>query len=168
VAEILFDAHLSELKQNFPETPGSIMLRADVLREGLRFTRDRAEIGKRAMPSQAFLSREDVPDAEFQGVFLTVPNQLVLGDDTRINNELDRNSPYTVQRDIEELRGGSRSRRSGLTRRPIVIWKPTSSYCATRSFRSSAFSPRLEGRSRRMRSSHPPISSCTWAGSARG
>jgi hypothetical protein len=102
LAEILLDSHLSELKQRFPETPESIILKADVLREGLRFTSDLAEIGKWAMPSQAFLSREDVPDAEFQGVALAVPNQLVLGDDTRINTELDRNSPYTVQRDGEE------------------------------------------------------------------
>ena len=101
MAEILLDAHLSELKQRFPETPDSIIVKADVLREGLRFTRDLAEIGKWALPSQAFLSREDVPDAQFQGVVLSVPNQLVLDDDTRINTELDRNSPYTIHSEGE-------------------------------------------------------------------
>jgi hypothetical protein len=50
---------------------------------------------------QAFLSREDVPDGEFQGGGLAIPNQLVLADDTSIKTELDRSSPYTIQRDGE-------------------------------------------------------------------
>jgi hypothetical protein len=70
-----------------------------VLRDGLRFTSELAEIGAWAIPSQAFLSREDVPDGEFAGSALPVPNQMVLDDDTRINTELDRGSPYTVRAD---------------------------------------------------------------------
>lgn len=102
LAEIAFDAQLSELKWRFPETPDTLILKADVLREGLRFNRELAEIGEWAMPSQAFLSREDVPDEEFQGRAVPVPNQMILEDDTRINTELDRNSPYSIQADGEE------------------------------------------------------------------
>ncbi len=96
------DAHLRKQKQNFPETPDSIILKADVLREGVRYTKDLGEAGQWAMPSGAFLSREDVPESEESGGHvLSVPNQMILGDDTRINTELDRNSPYTVRKEPE-------------------------------------------------------------------
>lgn len=100
----LSNPHLNERKQQFPETPDSIILKADVLREGVRYTADLAEAGKWAMPSSAFLSREDVPEGEESSVgSLCVPNQLVLADDTRINTELDRGSPYTIR---EQPEGG--------------------------------------------------------------
>lgn len=95
------DAHLLELKQQFPETPDSIILKADVLREGVRYTDELGEIGKWAIPSGAFLSREDVPEAESLDFVLCVPNQMILEDDTRINMELDRASPYTIRKEGE-------------------------------------------------------------------
>jgi hypothetical protein len=72
-----------------------------VLRQGLRFTPELGEIGAWALPSQAFLSREDVPEGEPGGSVLSVPNQMILEDDTRINTELDRSSPYAVRSDGE-------------------------------------------------------------------
>lgn len=96
------DPHLQEQKQKFPETPDSIILKADVLREGVRYTRDLGEAGQWAMPSGAFLSREDVPHGEEPSDYvLCVPNQMILGDDTRINMELDRSSPYTIRKEAE-------------------------------------------------------------------
>ncbi len=96
-----FDSHLKELKQRFPETPDSIILKADVLREGLRFTSALTEVSKWAIPTNAFLSREDIPDEESASETLAAPNQLVLPDDTRVNFELDKVSPYTVQEEGE-------------------------------------------------------------------
>lgn len=96
------DTHLSELQEQFPETPGSIILKADVLREGVRYTEELGEIGKWAIPSGAFLSREDVPEAESLDFVLCVPAQIILEDDTRINVELDRASPYTVRKEGED------------------------------------------------------------------
>ncbi|GAB4336382.1 MAG: hypothetical protein Kow0099_09350 [Candidatus Abyssubacteria bacterium] len=102
MSSINFDSHLAALKDRFAETPDSIILKADVLREGLRYTRELSEIAQWAIPSGAFLSREDVPEGEESAEYvLGVPNQIILGDDTRINTELDRNSPYTVRKDGE-------------------------------------------------------------------
>lgn len=94
------DPHLSRLQDEFPDTPPSIVLKADVLRAGVRFTPELAEAGAWAIPSSAFLSREDVPDGGPGGGMVSVPSQLLLEDGTRINAELDRASPY-------EVRGGS-------------------------------------------------------------
>jgi hypothetical protein len=102
VAAIEFDAHLEDLKQRFPETPDGIILKADVLRDGLRFSRELGEAGAWAISSSAFLGREDVVDQELGGSVQSVPNQLILEDDTRINVELDRSSPYAVQADGNE------------------------------------------------------------------
>jgi hypothetical protein len=96
----LSDPHLQEQKQNFPETPDSIILKADVLREGIRYTKDLGDAGQWAMPSGAFLSREDVPETEISGDYtLSIPNQLVLDNDLRINIELDKDSPYTIRKE---------------------------------------------------------------------
>lgn len=94
------DVHLLKLKEQFPETPDSIILKADVLREGVCYTKELGEIGTWALPSSAFLSREDMPDGAGDYA-LCVPNQMILEDDTRINVELDRNSSYTVREDGE-------------------------------------------------------------------
>ena len=97
---ILSNPYLQEQKQNFPETPDSIILKADVLREGVRYTKDLGEAGQWAMPSSAFLSREDVPENEQPSDFvLSVPNQMILENDMRVNIELDRESPYTVRKE---------------------------------------------------------------------
>ncbi len=96
------DSHLDALKEQYPETPDSIILKTDVLREGLRYTKELGEIGKWAIQSSAFLSREDIPDDEESTDYvLCVPNQMMLRDDTRINTELDRNSPYTIRKEGE-------------------------------------------------------------------
>ena len=93
------DPHLSELKNSFPETPDSIILKADVLREGLRYTKELSEIGQWAIPGSAFLSRETTPaeEAPDDGT-IAIPNQMVLADDTRINTELDHSSPYMIRK----------------------------------------------------------------------
>jgi hypothetical protein len=101
MSNIILDLHLMELKEHYPETPESIILKADVLREGVRYTEELGEIGKWAIPSGAFLSREDVPEAESLDFVLRVPNLMILDDDTRINMELDRASPYTVRKEGE-------------------------------------------------------------------
>jgi len=96
----LSDPHLQEQKQKFSETPDSIILKADVLREGIRYTRDLGKAAQWAIPSSAFLSREDVPESELSGDYLlSVPNQLVLDNDLRINVELDKDSPYTIRKE---------------------------------------------------------------------
>lgn len=101
MGDIFLDSRLLELKEEFSETPDSIILKTDVLREGLLFTKELGESVKWAIPSSAFLSREDVPEGELSGATLSIPNQMVLADDTRINIELDRNSPYTVRKEGE-------------------------------------------------------------------
>ncbi|MEE8307137.1 MAG: radical SAM protein [Gammaproteobacteria bacterium] len=97
------DPRLSDLKQRYPETPDSIILKADMLREGIRYTEALAEIGQWAIPSGTFLSREDIPGKEPGGksIFL-LPNQMILADDTRINTELDRSSPYTIRKEGDD------------------------------------------------------------------
>lgn len=97
------DPRLSDLKQHYPETPDSIILKADMLREGIRYTKALAEIGQWTIPSGTFLSREDIPKGEAtgNGVFL-LPNLMILADDTRINTELDKNSPYTVSKEGDD------------------------------------------------------------------
>lgn len=98
----LSNSRLQKQKQDFPETPDSIILKADVLREGVRYTQDLGEAGQWAMPSGAFLSREDIPESEQSSSFvLSVPNQMVLENDMRINLELDRASPYTVRKEAD-------------------------------------------------------------------
>lgn len=101
MVEIAFDEHLQSLKQRFPETPDAIVLKSDVLRDGICFTEDLAEIGKWAIPSGAFLSREDAPNRAIRGTPVSVPSLLILDDDTRINTELDHTSPYSVRPDGE-------------------------------------------------------------------
>lgn len=98
MTKVNFDLHLQKLKDRFPETPDSIILKADVLREGVRFTATLAEVATWAIPTNTFLTREDIPEDEACGA-LAAPNQITLPDDTRINLELDRNSPYSVQRE---------------------------------------------------------------------
>jgi hypothetical protein len=102
MAHTFTDTHLLGLKEQFPETPESIILKADVLREGVRYTEDLGEIGKWAIPSGAFLSREDVSETESLDFTLCVPNQMILEDDTRINVELDHTSSYTVRKEGED------------------------------------------------------------------
>jgi hypothetical protein len=97
-----FDSHLQKVKDRFPETPDSIILKSDVLREGIRFTADLAEVAAWAIPTNTFLSREDIPDVEAASEVLAAPNQICLPDDTRINLELDKSSPYTVRKQGEK------------------------------------------------------------------
>ncbi len=102
MGEILSNPHLLDLKEQFPETPDSIILKADVLREGLRYTKDLGEAGQCAIPSGAFLSREQIPQEESDDFVLAVPCQMILEDDTRINTELDRNSPYAIRKEGDD------------------------------------------------------------------
>ncbi|RJP25581.1 MAG: hypothetical protein C4520_02220 [Candidatus Abyssobacteria bacterium SURF_5] len=98
MGKMQFDLHLQRLKDRFAETPDSIILKADVLREGLRFTADLAEVALWAIPTNAFLSREDIPADEAANEVLAAPNQLTLPDGTRVNLELDKKSPYFVRK----------------------------------------------------------------------
>lgn len=125
------DPHLSDLKDKFPETPDSIILKADVLREGLQFTKDLAEIGQWSIPNSAFISREGLPKEEakdFKADFYSIPYQFILGDDTRVSTILDSNSNYTIRKEVE---GGYSLYRLGkpitevfFKRRPAFIDKP--------------------------------------------
>ncbi len=97
MANIQFDDRLKNLKGLFPETPDTIILKADVLREGISFSPEMAEAGSWSLPGAAFLSREAIPDRESYGADARVPNQMILEDDTRINTELEQISPYVIR-----------------------------------------------------------------------
>lgn len=100
--EINMDDRLTDLKDSFPETPDTIVLKTDVLREGISFSPEMAEAGSWSIPGSAFLSREGIPNRESYGPDARVPNQMILDDDTRINTELERTSPYAIRGNREE------------------------------------------------------------------
>jgi|TARA_B100002003_G_scaffold45510_1_gene40877 hypothetical protein len=97
VVDIILDDRLTSLKEQFPDTPDTIILKADVLREGISFSAEMAEAGSWSIPGGAFLSRENIPERESYGADARPPNQMILDDDTRINTELDHASPYAIR-----------------------------------------------------------------------
>lgn len=99
MSDVFSDPHLLRLKEKFEGTPDTIILKADVLREGVRYTGELREIGQWSTCTDTFLGREEAPELALDGESLQLPNQFILVDDTRVNIELDRASPYTIRGD---------------------------------------------------------------------
>jgi hypothetical protein len=91
---------LEELREQFREIPRSIVLKADVLREGVRYTPELSRIGKWALPQIHFIfewdhdelhRKEDVVDG-----WITIPQTFCLPDGTNVLIKLDAESPYEI------------------------------------------------------------------------
>lgn len=91
---------LEELQEQFPVIPRSIVLKADVLREGVRYTDELTRIGKWALPQIHFIfewdhdevhRKEDVVEG-----WITVPQTFCLPDGTNVLIKLDSDSPYEI------------------------------------------------------------------------
>jgi hypothetical protein len=94
---------LAELQARFPRIPGSIVLKADVLREGVRYTPELTKIGKWALPQIHFIFEWDHDDVHrkedvVEG-WITVPQIFCLPDGTNVLIKLDSGSPYEIRYD---------------------------------------------------------------------
>ncbi len=94
-------SRLAALEDRFPEMPRSIVLKADVLREGVRFTPELAQLGRWALPQIHFIfewDHEDIhrPEDVAEG-WLTVPQVFCLPDGTNVLIKLDSASPYEIR-----------------------------------------------------------------------
>lgn len=92
---------LEELQARFPDVPRSIIIKADVLREGVRYTPELTKIGKWALPQIHFIfewDHEDVHRKEdvVEG-WITVPQLFCLPDGTNVLIKLDSTSPYEIR-----------------------------------------------------------------------
>lgn len=101
VERTVHQERLEELHERFPTIPRSIVLKADVLREGVRYTPELTRIGKWALPQIHFIfewDHEDVHRKEdiVEG-WITVPQLFCLADGTNVLIKLDSGSPYEIR-----------------------------------------------------------------------
>lgn len=95
---------LEELRAKFPMIPKSIILKTDLLREGIRYTPVMRDIGRWTAPdgtSHGFQwdHQEDpltAGDSSFEG-WLPTPENLKFRDGTTTKIEIDKDSPYEVK-----------------------------------------------------------------------
>ncbi|MFQ5665560.1 MAG: radical SAM protein [Candidatus Binatia bacterium] len=92
---------LEELQQRLPDIPHSIVLKADVLREGVRYTPELTRIGKWALPQIHFIFEWDHDDVhrkeDVTEGWITVPQTFCLADGTNVLIKLDSESPYEIR-----------------------------------------------------------------------
>ncbi len=92
---------LAELQGRFPEIPRSIIIKADVLREGVRYTPELTMIGKWALPQIHFIFEWDHDDVhrkeDVTEGWITIPQTFCLLDGTNVLIKLDTDSPYDIR-----------------------------------------------------------------------
>lgn len=94
---------LAALRAQFPHVPRSIVVKTDVLREGVRWTPELTKIGKWALPQIHFIFEWDHDDVhrkeDVAEGWITVPQTFCLPDGTNVLIKLDADSPYEVRYD---------------------------------------------------------------------
>lgn len=114
---------LAELQAEFPEIHPSIIIKADVLREGVRGTPVLGEVAKWAMHDPYWLFDWDHDEVRTReessemGIFN--PELFQLEDETTVKLIIDQGSPY----EIREIKGGFRLFRDGMEACPIFFPK---------------------------------------------
>lgn len=92
---------LIELQEAFPDVPHSIVLKADVLREGVAYTPELTKVGKWALPQLHFIFEWDHDDVHSQADvaegWITAPQTFCLADGTNVLLKLDSESPYEIR-----------------------------------------------------------------------
>jgi len=91
---------IDELCQRFPDIPRSIVIKADVLRNGTRFTPLLHELGQQSFPHFLIWNPDhvwnpDLKDIE-RGQIITVPWKFDLPDGTPVVIRFDKDSPYEI------------------------------------------------------------------------
>lgn len=91
---------LEELSKKFPEIPRSIIIKSDVLREGIKFTPILNKIGRWALPQSHAVYEFDHEDhhtaEESSEGWSFIPYSFELGDGTATMVQIDSNSPYEI------------------------------------------------------------------------
>lgn len=94
---------LDELQERFPQIPRSLIVKTDVLREGVRYTPELTKIGKWALPQIHFIFEWDHEDLhrkeDVAEGWITVPQTFCLADGTNVLIKLDSGSPYEIRYD---------------------------------------------------------------------
>lgn len=90
---------IAALRDQFPHLPRSILLKTDVLREGVRHTPDVEEAGASSLPFFLLWNpvHADNPRADEERMMM-VPWKFDLADGTPVKMVLDETSPYTIRR----------------------------------------------------------------------
>ncbi len=95
---------LEELMEKYPQIPRSVILKTDMVREGIRYTPIMSQIGEWAIPDNYGFDmdhredqhrNEETPQAK-EG-WVSTPESLKLRDHTTIKIEFDKSSPYEVR-----------------------------------------------------------------------
>lgn len=125
---------LQELMEQFPQTPRSIVIKADVLREGLRDTPDLRRVGRWALSSASIVfnaPEEGEGDGAKDGSRLpAVPHQFSLkAEDVTIDIFLNPQSPYEIREEEEGryflCRGGEPLEEVSFLPRPAYFSRAT-------------------------------------------
>ncbi len=93
--------HIAALSEAFPTIPRSIVVKADVLREGMRYTRDLEEAGAVTFPHSLIWNprhRWNPHEGPGAGEFVTVPWKFDLPDGTPVVVRPSARSPYEIRR----------------------------------------------------------------------
>ena len=97
---------IDKLSSQFPEVPRSILIKADVVAKGIKYTPELSRIGEWALPQDHRLFDWDHDDEhsedQSEKTWTKIPLCFYLKDKTTIMLELDRKSPYEI---IEENGG---------------------------------------------------------------
>jgi len=93
---------IDELCQRFPDIPRSIVIKADVLRNGTRFTPVIHELGQQSFPHFLIWNTAHVWNPDLKGIeegqVITVPWKFDLSDNTPVVIRFDQDSPYELTR----------------------------------------------------------------------
>ena len=93
---------IAELCAAFPAIPRSIVIKTDVLTEGMRYTRDLEEAGADSFPHSLLWNprhRFNPHEGPQAGEFVTIPWKLDLPDGTPVVIRTGRASPYEIRRE---------------------------------------------------------------------
>jgi len=92
---------VEKLQELFPGLPRSVVIKADVIRKGVRYTPNLLAIGKWAVPQVHYIFEWDHQDLHSKSDaaegWITVPGVFQLGDGTTAILKLDNTSPYEIR-----------------------------------------------------------------------